>query len=228
MSSLRRTSALGASEVGSLAAILLPDGTAEVGWRRPDPLQARLLDVWRIEVPVMSWPAAPRRLVRISAQLYYRREHYDRLAEERRLTDARKEKDTLATAEGRAAPSTAPQTPQPRTGSDPKDPGPQKAQKNLPSEVPGLGGVAQPSATGPVTAITNVHASVFGADAVTAPLPAGAINDTDPTALNFTFIDNNGDNTFTLGVGDTALDGLVIVKAPNPNLSPAPLKLIVV
>jgi isopenicillin-N epimerase len=67
--------------VGSLAAVQLPDGTTDVGWRRPDPLQARLFEDWRIEVPVMSWPAAPRRLVRISAQLYNRREHYERLAE---------------------------------------------------------------------------------------------------------------------------------------------------
>ena len=108
-------------------------------------------------------------------------QYYDRLAEERRLTDARKEKDTLATAEGRSAPSTAPQTPQPRTGSDPKGPGPQtetpgpqkaqmgspgpqattpgpqKAQMNLPSEVPGLGGVIQQAAMAPVTAITNAR-----------------------------------------------------------------------
>ena len=67
--------------VGSLASVRLPDGTAEVGWRRPDPLQQRLFEDWRIEVPVMSWPAAPRRLVRISAQLYNRREHYERLAQ---------------------------------------------------------------------------------------------------------------------------------------------------
>jgi isopenicillin-N epimerase len=75
--------------VGSLAAVRLPDGTSEVGWRRPDPLQARLFDDWRIEVPVMSWPAAPRRLVRISAQLYNRREHYERLAEALRKELAR-------------------------------------------------------------------------------------------------------------------------------------------
>ncbi len=75
--------------VGSLAAVWLPDGTAEVGWRRPDPLQARLFDDWRIEVPVISWPAAPRRLVRISAQLYNRREHYERLAEALRKELAR-------------------------------------------------------------------------------------------------------------------------------------------
>jgi isopenicillin-N epimerase len=30
---------------------------------------------------VMTWPAAPRRLLRISAQLYNRREHYERLAQ---------------------------------------------------------------------------------------------------------------------------------------------------
>ena len=67
--------------IGSLASVRLPDGTAEVGWRRPDPLQQRLFEDWRIEVPVMSWPAAPRRLVRISAQLYNRPEHYERLAQ---------------------------------------------------------------------------------------------------------------------------------------------------
>jgi isopenicillin-N epimerase len=66
--------------IGSLASVRLPDGSAEVGWRRPDPLQQRLFEDWRIEVPVMSWPAAPRRLVRISAQLYNRPEHYERLA----------------------------------------------------------------------------------------------------------------------------------------------------
>jgi isopenicillin-N epimerase len=68
--------------IGSLASIILPDGpTTEIGWRRPDPLQRRLFDGWGIEVPVMSWPAAPRRLIRISAQLYNQRDHYTRLAE---------------------------------------------------------------------------------------------------------------------------------------------------
>jgi len=67
--------------VGSIAAVRLPDGTADVGWRRPDPLQARLYEGWRLEVPVMSWPAAPQRLVRVSAQLYNRPDHYERLAE---------------------------------------------------------------------------------------------------------------------------------------------------
>jgi isopenicillin-N epimerase len=67
--------------LGSLASVRLPDGSAPVAWRRPDPLQARLFDGWGIEVPVMTWPAAPRRLIRVSAQLYNRREQYARLAE---------------------------------------------------------------------------------------------------------------------------------------------------
>ncbi|HXH84088.1 MAG TPA: aminotransferase class V-fold PLP-dependent enzyme [Candidatus Tectomicrobia bacterium] len=57
--------------IGSLAAVPLPDGlTTEIAWRRPDPLQRRLFDAWGIEVPVITFPAAPRRLVRVSAQLY--------------------------------------------------------------------------------------------------------------------------------------------------------------
>jgi len=68
--------------VGSLASTVLPDGpTRDIGWRRPDPIQRRLFDGWGIEVPVMSWPAAPRRLVRISAQLYNRIDHYATLAD---------------------------------------------------------------------------------------------------------------------------------------------------
>jgi isopenicillin-N epimerase len=67
--------------VGSLASIVLPDGpTTDIGWRRPDPLQRRLFEGWGIEVPVMSWPAPPRRLVRISAQLYNTADQYVRLA----------------------------------------------------------------------------------------------------------------------------------------------------
>jgi isopenicillin-N epimerase len=70
-----------AAMIGSLASVRQPDGIAEVGWRRPDPLQRRLFEGWGIEVPVMTWPAAPRRVIRISAQLYNRPEHYARLAE---------------------------------------------------------------------------------------------------------------------------------------------------
>lgn len=68
--------------IGSLASVVLPDGlTTDVMWRQPDPIQRRLCEGWNIEVPVMSWPAPPRRLVRISAQLYNPRDHYTRLAD---------------------------------------------------------------------------------------------------------------------------------------------------
>jgi isopenicillin-N epimerase len=68
--------------VGSLASVVLPDGpTTEIYWRNPDPMQPRLFSHWGIEVPIMSWPAPPRRLVRVSAQLYNDRAHYVRLAE---------------------------------------------------------------------------------------------------------------------------------------------------
>src|SRR5262249_48961937 len=67
--------------IGSLASTLLPDGPpSDIAWRQPDPLQGRLFESWRIEVPVMSWPTAPRRLIRISAQLYNRRDQFANLA----------------------------------------------------------------------------------------------------------------------------------------------------
>jgi isopenicillin-N epimerase len=67
--------------VGSIASVVLPDGPpADIGWRRPDPLQRRLFDDAGIEVPVMSWPAPPRRLLRVSAQLYNSAAQYERLA----------------------------------------------------------------------------------------------------------------------------------------------------
>jgi isopenicillin-N epimerase len=68
--------------IGSLASVVLPDGvTREIMWRRPDPVQTRRFDDWNIDSPVMSWPAAPRRLIRVSAQLYNTRDHYVRLAQ---------------------------------------------------------------------------------------------------------------------------------------------------
>jgi len=68
--------------LGSLASVILPAGaTTDVVWSRPDPLQGRLFDHWHVEVPVMSWPAPPRRLIRVSAQLYNTREQFARLAE---------------------------------------------------------------------------------------------------------------------------------------------------
>ncbi len=69
-----------ASMIASLAAIPLPPGlgvAAEGPWDR---LQDRLWHAHRIEVPVFSWPGPPRRLLRLSAQLYNRPEQYLRLA----------------------------------------------------------------------------------------------------------------------------------------------------
>jgi isopenicillin-N epimerase len=69
------------SMVGSLAAVPLPDSkeplTVPLGM---DPLHVRLYEEHRIEVPLPPWPAPPKRLLRIAAQLYNRAEQYDRLA----------------------------------------------------------------------------------------------------------------------------------------------------
>jgi isopenicillin-N epimerase len=68
--------------VGSIASVPLPDSPLKKpAWRQPDPLQPRLFGEWGIEVPIMRWPAAPKRLIRVSAQLYNRREQYVRLAD---------------------------------------------------------------------------------------------------------------------------------------------------
>jgi isopenicillin-N epimerase len=68
--------------IGSLAGVILPDSpTMETGWRVRDPLQGRLFDGWGIEVPIMRWPGAPKRLLRISAQLYNSPEQYSHLAQ---------------------------------------------------------------------------------------------------------------------------------------------------
>ncbi len=69
------------SMVGSLAAVVLPD--QERPGEPPlslDPLQVRLFQHHRIEVPIPLWPAPPRRLLRISAQLFNSPEQYVRLA----------------------------------------------------------------------------------------------------------------------------------------------------
>ncbi len=60
------------SMIGSLASLPLPDGdSGSVNELFPfDGLQDRLFQEYRIEVPVITWPASPKRLLRISAQLY--------------------------------------------------------------------------------------------------------------------------------------------------------------
>jgi len=57
-----------------MAAVPLPDGGEELG--------ARLFAEDRVEVPIVPWPAPPRRLVRISMHVY------NDLAEVRRLSEA--------------------------------------------------------------------------------------------------------------------------------------------
>ena len=112
------------------------------------------------DADVVIWNKHPLSTYAIVDRVYIEGEqYYDRLGEERRLTDASKEKSTLAAAEGRSGtPSTAPQTPQPRTGAerqafqDLKTSRPQDL-----TEVPGLGGVMQTPAAGPVVAVTNAR-----------------------------------------------------------------------
>ena len=69
--------------IGALAAVPLADGTDAKPPKSPlyqDPIQERLLAQYRVEVPIIPWPAPPKRLLRISAQLYNSLPQYERLA----------------------------------------------------------------------------------------------------------------------------------------------------
>jgi isopenicillin-N epimerase len=70
--------------IGSIASIPIPDGKSSKPPKTPlylDPLQERLFAEWKIEAPVIPWPQPPKRLLRISAQLYNCLRDYHRLAE---------------------------------------------------------------------------------------------------------------------------------------------------
>ncbi len=67
------------SLLGSMAAAPLPDG--DDLFHFTDPLQTRLFTEHAIEIPVFAWPQPPRRLIRLSAQLYNSAEQYQRLAQ---------------------------------------------------------------------------------------------------------------------------------------------------
>ncbi len=73
-----------AEMVGSMASIPLPDSPpgadASTSPLYLDPLQDTLLERFGVEVPVIPWPAPPRRLVRLSAQAYNSEPQYERLA----------------------------------------------------------------------------------------------------------------------------------------------------
>lgn len=73
---------------GSMAALPLPDGfPPPPDDAYPiDPLEAELRGRFGIAVPIIPWPAPPKRLVRVSAQLYNSPPDYHRLAGA--LTDA--------------------------------------------------------------------------------------------------------------------------------------------
>lgn len=72
-----------ASMIGSLASIPLPDRSAREAAQSHvfDPLASALFTEHRIEVPVFPWPAPPKRLLRLSAQLYNLRGDYVALAD---------------------------------------------------------------------------------------------------------------------------------------------------
>lgn len=64
-----------------MAAVLLPDGASETAPSLyGDPLQDALFERFAIEVPVVPWPGPPKRVLRLSAQLYNQAEEYDVLA----------------------------------------------------------------------------------------------------------------------------------------------------
>jgi isopenicillin-N epimerase len=71
-----------ASMLGSLAAIPIADGSSAppTTGLYCDPLQDRLREEAGVEVPILPWPAPPRRLLRISAALYNASADYERLA----------------------------------------------------------------------------------------------------------------------------------------------------
>jgi isopenicillin-N epimerase len=68
--------------IGSLVALPLPDGSPDppTSPLYLDPLQDALMATHAIEVPIVPWPAPPKRLVRISAQIYNEIEEYEALA----------------------------------------------------------------------------------------------------------------------------------------------------
>ena len=69
------------SMLGAMAAVPLPDGTlSEAPALYGDPLQDKLLFEHGIEVPIVPWPAPPKRVLRVSAAVYNRLEEYEKLA----------------------------------------------------------------------------------------------------------------------------------------------------
>ena len=75
--------------IGSLASLPIPDAATSTPPISPlyaDPLQDLLRAKFNIEVPIIPWPAPPKRLLRISAQLYNSLGQYEVLADALKLT----------------------------------------------------------------------------------------------------------------------------------------------
>ncbi len=74
--------------IGSMAALPLPDGDPgpQASPLYQDPLQDVIFARAGIEVPVIPWPGPPRRLIRVSSQLYNALDDYQRLADALRST----------------------------------------------------------------------------------------------------------------------------------------------
>jgi isopenicillin-N epimerase len=70
------------SMIGSMAGVPLPAGDPDSAASifGGDPLQDILFEQYAIEVPVVPWPRAPQRVLRVSAQLYNTMADYERLA----------------------------------------------------------------------------------------------------------------------------------------------------
>ncbi|KAA3611626.1 MAG: aminotransferase class V-fold PLP-dependent enzyme [Planctomycetota bacterium] len=71
------------SMIGFMAAVPLPDGRGSKA-KSPlelDPLQDALIDLYNIQVPIISWPQPPHRLVRVSCQAYNEPHEYQALAQ---------------------------------------------------------------------------------------------------------------------------------------------------
>lgn len=69
--------------LGSLASVTIPDAKSPAQHKSPlylDPWQDELLERHQIEVPIIPWPKAPHRLLRVSAQLYNSLPQYEKLA----------------------------------------------------------------------------------------------------------------------------------------------------
>jgi isopenicillin-N epimerase len=72
------------SMVGSMVSFHMPDSETNTQPTSPlyaDPLQDKLWGEHRVEVPIIPWPAPPKRLMRISSQLYNAPEDYFKLTE---------------------------------------------------------------------------------------------------------------------------------------------------